>query len=72
VEKPALNPIFRNNSKMAISLREVTGSPQGDYLPSLNSQAIDKNCGEIDKKYWTQDREDFTLEIDRQREMPHG
>lgn len=34
--------------------------------------AIDKNCGEIEKKYWTEVRGDSTLEADRQREVPHG
>jgi excisionase family DNA binding protein len=57
---------------MSIRLRAVTGLLQVTVRRCNFAGAIDKNCGEIEKKYWTEVRGDFTLEADRQREVPHG
>jgi hypothetical protein len=57
---------------MSIRLRAVTGLLQVTVCRSSSAVAIDKNCGEIEKKYWTEVRGDFTLKADRQREVPHG
>ena len=72
MEKPALKPILGNKSKMSIRLFAETGVLKVTVCISSCAVDIDKNCGEIEKKYWTEVRGDFTLEADRQREVPHG
>ena len=49
--------------KMSIRLR---AEPRVYLAPGLRKEstersAIDKNCGEIEKKYWTETRNGFTL-----------
>jgi hypothetical protein len=63
--KPALKPIVEGKSKMSIRLRAATGLLQVTVCRYNFARAIDKNCGEIDKKCWTEARFDFTLEADR-------
>ena len=55
---------------MSIRLHQVTGFLE--VTASLNDGAIDKNWGEIDKKYWTDTCGDLTLEVDRLHEVPNG
>ena len=59
--KPALKSIVGNKSQMSIRLRAVTGLLQVTVCRCNFAGAIDKNCGEIDKKCWTQTRYGFTL-----------
>ena len=61
MEKPALKPIVGNKSQMSIRLRAVTGLLQVTVRRCSFAGAIDKNCGEIEKKYWTKVRSGFTL-----------
>jgi hypothetical protein len=46
---------------MSIRLRAVTGLLQVTACRRNFVEAIDKNCGEIGKKYWTETRYGFTL-----------
>jgi hypothetical protein len=50
---------------MSIRLRAVTGLLKVTACISIHAGDIDKNWGEIDKKYWTAVAFDFTLEADR-------
>ena len=50
---------------MSIRLCEASGLLQVAFSRSIQRQDIDKNWGEIDKKYWTELRGDLTLEADR-------
>jgi hypothetical protein len=46
---------------MSIRLRAVTGLLQVTICRFNFAGAIDKNCGEIGKKCWTETRSGFTL-----------
>lgn len=54
---------------MSIRLRAVAGLLRVTVCHIVAAGDIGKNCGEIEKKYWTEVRGDFTLEADRQREV---
>lgn len=65
MEKPALKPIVGHKSQMSIRLCSETGLLKVTVYISSCAVDIDKNCGEIEKKYWTAVAFDFTLEADR-------
>ena len=61
MEKPALKAIVSDKSQMSIRLCSETGLLKVTVYISSCAVDIDKNCGEIEKKYWTETRSGFTL-----------
>jgi hypothetical protein len=53
-------------SRVSIRLQAEPGLSPASGLRKVAAErlAIDKNCGEIEKKYWTEVRGDFTLEAE--------